>query len=245
MTDRSSLLDVVRSEALKMRTTPVSWGFLTALVALTALNTSLSLADPVTNLSTNEGVRHVFTAGRDFAVLFVALGAVGAASEFRHNTAVPTFLATPMRHRVLIAKTLVHASFGTVIAVGMVGLQMAIALPWIASTAGAVSPWSAAVAEPAITTMFSAAAYAALGVALGTLVRNQLVALVVTAGWFAVAENALAAAAPGLSRFLPGGLFSGTDTTDLLAAPVAVALLAAYVLVLSSIAAKTTLRQDI
>ena len=37
--------------------------------------------------------------GRDFMILFVALGAVGAAGEFRHGTAIPTFPATPVRGR--------------------------------------------------------------------------------------------------------------------------------------------------
>ena len=50
----------------------------------------------------------------------------------------------------------------------------------------------------------------------------------VTFGWFAVAENALATITPGISRFLPGGVLSGTDQTDLLAAPAAIALLGAY-----------------
>ena len=69
--------------------------------------------------------------------------------------------------------------------------------------------------------------------------------LAVTFGWFAVAENALASVAPDVSRFLPGGLFSGTDQTDLLAVPLALALLAGYAVLLSVTAARTTLRADI
>jgi ABC-2 type transport system permease protein len=236
---------VLRSELLKTRTSPATWGFAAVIVLLTALNTSLSLGDPLTQVATDAGVRHIFTAGRDFAVLFIALGAIGAAGEFRHHTAVPTFLITPARSRVLTAKTLVHACSGLLIALTCVAVQMAIALPWLASTGHAVESWDATVAEPAITAVLAGLAYASLGVALGSLLRNQVVALVVTFGWFAVAENALATITPGISRFLPGGVLSGTDQSDPLAAPAAIALLGAYALALCAIAGRTTLRRDI
>ena len=241
----SAFANVLRSELLKTRTSPATWGFASVIVLLTALNTSLTLGDPLTQIATDAGVRHIFTAGRDFAVLFIALGAIGAAGEFRHQTAVPTFLTTPARSRVLAAKTLAHACAGLLVALTCVAVQMALALPWLASNGQAVHPWDAAVAEPVITAVLAGLAYTSLGVALGTLLRNQVIALVVTFGWFAVAENALATITPGLSRFLPGGVLSGTDQTDLLAAPTAVALLGAYALSLCVIAARTTLRRDI
>ena len=237
--------NVLRSELLKTRTTPATWGFAAVIVLLTALNTSLSLSDPLTPIATDAGVRHTFTAGRDFAVLFIALGAIGAAGEFRHQTAVSTFLTTPARPRVLAAKTLAYACAGLMIALACVAVQIALALPWLASTGQTVHPWDAAVAEPAITAVLAGLAYTSLGVALGTLLRNQVVALVVTFGWFAVAENALSAITPSVSRFLPGGVLSGTDHTDLLATPVAIAILAAYALTLCVIAGRTTLRRDI
>ena len=241
----SAFADVLRSELLKTRTSPATWGFAAVIVLLTALNTSLTLGDPLTRIDTDAGVRHIFTAGRDFAVLFIALGAIGAAGEFRHQTAVPTFLTTPARSRVLTAKALAHACAGLLVALACVAVQMSLALPWLASNRQPVHPWDAAVAEPALTAVLAGVAYTSLGVALGTLLRNQVVALVVTFGWFAVAENALATITPGISRFLPGGVLSGTDQTDLLAAPVAIALLGAYALSLCVIAARTTLRRDI
>ena len=173
--------------------------------------------------------------------------AVGAAGEFRHGTAVPTFLATPARWRVLAAKLAAHLGLGAIVAAAYVAVEMAIALPWIAGHATGVTPWSATVLEPAIGSILSGAAYCALGVAVGMLVRNQIVALAVTLGWFAVAEAALATFTPEVSRFLPGGLFSGVDNqaAHLLPLPVAAAVLAAYVAGLSLVAAGTTLRRDI
>ena len=91
------------------------------------------------------------------------------------------------------------------------------------------------------------AGYAGLGVAIGLLVRNQLVALMVAIGWFTVAENALAILVPDVSRYLPGGALSGVDTHGLHLLPLyaALPLLAAWVLAISTLALRTTLRRDI
>ena len=160
---------------------------------------------------------------------------------------MPTFLTTPARSRVLAAKLAAHLGLGALVAVACVAVQMALALPWLAAKRPGVTPWSAAVAEPAITAVLAGPAYTSLGVALGMLVRNQVVALAVTFGWFAVAENALATITPGISRYLPGGVFSGADnpTANLLPLPIAAALLTAYVVGLSVLATRTTLRHDI
>jgi ABC-2 type transport system permease protein len=247
MTTTARTRALLASEARKAASTPVTYGFLAAILAFTALNTSLSLSDTTAGLDTAAGVRHVFSAGRDFLFLFIALGAVGAAGEFRHGTAVPTFLATPARWRVLGAKLAAHLGLGAIVAAACVAVEMAIALPWIDAQGTGVTPWSATVLEPAIGSILSGAAYCSLGVAVGMLARNQIVALAVTLGWFAVAEAALATFTPEVSRFLPGGLFSGVDNqaAHLLPLPVAAAVLAAYVAGLSLLAAGTTLRRDI
>ena len=236
---------LIRSELLKARSMPGTWCFLAVIVLMTALNTTLVLSDPEIDHATGAGVRSVFTAGRDFVVLFVALGAVAAATEFRHGTATRAFLNTPARHRVLVAKAAAFALVGMAIALIGVGIQLAIALPWLAENADAVTVLDAAVIEPAAASVLSGLLYAALGVALGTLLRNQVLAAGVAFGWFAVVENALAAFAPDVSRYLPGGLLSGTAADGLLVAPVALALLAAYAAALTVVTAATTLRRDV
>jgi ABC-2 type transport system permease protein len=247
MTTAARTLGLLASEARKAASTPVTYGFLAAILGFTALNTSLSLTDTTAGLDTADGVRHVVSAGRDFLFLFIALGAVGAAGEFRHATAVPTFLATPARWHVLAAKLAANLGLGAIVAAACVAAQMAIALPWIDAQATGVTPWSATVLEPAISSILCGAAYCALGVAVGMLVRNQIVALAITLGWFAVVEGALASFMPDVSRFLPGGLFSGADNpaTTLLPLPIAAAVLAVYVAGLSVLTARTTLRHDI
>jgi hypothetical protein len=237
---------VLRSEALKLAT-PVTYGLLAAILALTALNSTLPLSDPHANLAVVDTVRHALSGGRDFIVLFVALGAVGAAGEFRHGTAIPTFLATPIRHRVVWAKVSIYVAIGLLAAAVAASLQLAIVLPWAAANGHSLGPWSPDVVEPVAVSVVSGGCYAALGVGVGLLVRNQLVALMVAIGWFTVAETAIAILLPGVSRLLPGGAFSGVDTNGLHLLPLyaAVPLIAAWVIAVGSLALRTTLRRDI
>src|SRR4051812_10567734 len=231
MTTTARTRGLLASQPRKQAGTPGPSGFPAAILPSPAPTPSRSPSDATAALDTAAGVRHVFSAGRDFLFLFIALGAVGAAGEFRHGTAVPTFLATPARWRVLVAKLAAHLGLGAIVAAACVAVETAIALPWIDAQGTGVTPWSATVLEPAIGSILSGAAYCSLGVAVGMLVRNQIVALAVTLGWFAVAEAALATFTPAVSRFLPGGLFSGADNpaAHLLPLPIPATAPAAYV----------------
>ena len=246
-TGRPAIGGLLRSEALKAATMPATYGLLAAILAMTAINTALPLSDLHANLAVGHTVRHALGGGRDFIVLFVALGAVGAATEFRHGTAIPTFLATPRRPRLMRAKIAVYLALGLLAALAAAVVQLAIVLPWAAANGHALGPWSPAVLDPVLAGCAAGACYAALGVAIGMLVRNQLVALMIAIGWFTVAENALAILLPGVSRFLPGGALSGVDTHGLHLLPMyaAVPLLAAWVLAIGTLALRTTLRKDI
>ena len=126
-------------------------------------------------------------------------------------------------------------------------LQLAIVLPWAAANDHTLAPWDPDVVEPLVASVVAGASYAALGVGVGLLVRNQLVAVVVALGWFTVAESALAVFLPGVSRFLPGGAFSGVDTDGVRLLPLAAAvpLVVAWVIAISVFALRTTLRRDI
>jgi len=238
---------LLRSEALKAATMPATYGLLAAILAMTALNTALPLSDLHANLAVLRTVHHALSGGRDFTVLFVALGAVGAAGEFRHGTAIPTFLATPRRPRLMGAKIAIYLALGLLAALAAGIVQLAIVLPWAAANGHALGPWDPAVLDPMLASAAAGAGYAALGVTIGLLVRNQLVALMIAIGWFTVAENALAILAPDLSRFLPGGALSGVDTARLHLLPLyaAIPLLAVWVIAISTLALHTTLRRDI
>jgi ABC-2 type transport system permease protein len=106
--------------------------------------------------------------------IFAAVaGIVGAAGEFRHHTAATTYLLTPARGRVLLAKLALG---------GLIGVLYAVAAAAVGVPAGMVG--TGRLADPALVLglvaigMLVGALWAAIGGALGTAIGNQVGALV-------------------------------------------------------------------
>ena len=199
---------LLRAELLKLRTTRT-------FLALTgvAVGTSVLICALVSLLSepTEESVlTDVFTA--DTSVLFIpVLAIVGITGEWRHRTITSSLLAAPDRLRFLAAKTLAFAAAGLVlsllisIALAVVGMTILTARDLPTPDAGELLVQIARNAE-------LGALLAALGVALGSLVRNQPVAIVGVLLLSLVIEPTLLALAPDVGRFGPfGGLAGGVQ----------------------------------
>lgn len=140
--------------------------------------------------------------------LALILGVVGATAEYRYGTIDHTYLISPLRHRVLVAKLLVHALIGGLvglvafgIAVGSTNLAVSEKSHATVSTAGILEIGGATIAAFSI--------YAMLGVAFGSLVRNQLVGVAATFGWIFIFERLLVVFTPDLGKWLPGGAVNG------------------------------------
>jgi ABC-2 type transport system permease protein len=130
-------------------------------------------------------------------------GIMIAAGEYRHGTVADTFLTTPRRHRVVLAKLAVSAAVG--LGMGLItavaGLATANALFHVGGDTfpmGDREVWLILAGTLAYTTLF-----AVLGVALGTLIRNQVLAVAVALGWIGVVEHILISLAPAVGRWLP------------------------------------------
>lgn len=83
---------------------------------------------------------------------------------------------------------------------------------------------------------------------IGAVLRSQVAALASIFLWLFVVENLLIDSVPTISRYLPGALaraLTGAESTVLLAAPVAFALLAAYAVVFTATGWQTIKRRDI
>jgi hypothetical protein len=203
---------LVLAEALKLVTTR-RWLWLgLAAVGVTALFTGLAIAfadhpDTFTLPFTSAaGQRTLFGIGNSAAPFAAVLGAVGLTTEFRHRTATATFLATPSRGRVVGAKAAVHALAGVVYALVCIAVNVAIVGPWLA--VGGIdlvlAPGEFAATFAGVVT--SVAMFGAIGVAVGSLVRDQVAATTGLLVWLFVIENVVTAI-PALHTwtvYLPG-----------------------------------------
>jgi hypothetical protein len=107
-----------------------------ALLALTAPYASLAIAfgdtpdNPTPPLTSPGGQRTLFSVGQGAGTLLAVLAAIGLTGEFRHQTTT-TFLATPHRGRVVLAKLITYALVGVGYALACIAVTIAIALPWL------------------------------------------------------------------------------------------------------------------
>ena len=145
--------------------------------------------------------------GYVFPVLF---GALATTAEFRSQTLTPTFLAVPRRGVVLLAKLLALAGIGVVYGaaalVGSVGAGAGV----LALLGG-----DPMLDSPETWTLFgriliAMGLWAVIGVALGTLVRSQVAAIVIVLAFTQFLEPILRFAASAwewtahVGKFLPG-----------------------------------------
>ena len=140
--------------------------------------------------------------------LALILGVVGATAEYRYGTVDHTYLISPKRSRVLISKLFIHGVIGA-----LVGL-MSFGIAYIATTLAVSGKTHAQVSTTSLleiggATIAAFSIYAMLGVAFGSLVRNQLVGVAATFGWIFIFERLLVVFTPDLGKWLPGGAVNG------------------------------------
>lgn len=190
-------MNLVRSELLKIRTTSTWWllalGAFAAVVLAFAFNawiadTSLSGDASSVGLSPEEAAAqndpagqaaNLYTSGQYFGLLFVMLiGILMVTNEFFHQTATTTFLSTPRRTSViaskLVAASLVGLAFWLVTTVvDLVGGAIFLTLNDYGTQLG---EWE--VHRALLLNLLAYAIWTVLGVGLGTLITNQLGAVV-------------------------------------------------------------------
>ena len=258
---------LIRVELLKLRTTRLGYGLLAAAAGLTVLFSVLEASragsgQAVAPLYTAAGFNAVVTGGTFALLLAAVLGVTVSSGEFRHATATQTYLATPRRGRVLAAKAAAAACAGAVF--GLVGYVIAAGtgLIYVAARGYHVPVGDATLARYAIGHVVAAALLAAVGVGLGSLIRSQLAAVIGVLVWAIVIESLLGGLFNSVQPDLPytaattlagsslgGAAFGPAHDAATTAAPLpfaaAMALIAGVALLLSVIAARTTVARDV
>ncbi|MEV4512344.1 ABC transporter permease subunit [Dactylosporangium sp. NPDC049525] len=222
---------MLRSELTKLTTTRAPWLLLAAAQVVVILGVA-GAGDAV------KGVGHVGLA----SLFALVLGIMAVAGEYRHRTVTDTYLTTPHRGRVVAAKLVVHAGAG--LGFGLVGAAVAL------GTTAALQrfEWSDQLARTIVGAIGWNTAFAAIGVGVGALIRNQVAAIAAALAWLALVEGVVAELiGRDAARWLPftagaalGNLPLDVDLSQLAAASV----LAAYAVALTVLAIATTLRRD-
>ncbi len=204
---------LVLGELKKLFTTRLWLWLLLGAIAMTAMFMSFTIAfdgtegNPQPPLSTPEGQRNLFGIAASSGVFALILGIIAMTGEFRHQTVTPTFLATPRRGRVVIAKLVTYALVGVGYGLVVVAFAIALALPWLAAKNIDISLTANGLPGSLGGTLAGVAVYAVLGVGIGALVRNQIAAVVGALVYLFVIE-AFASALPPIRdyyQYLPGG----------------------------------------
>jgi ABC-type transport system involved in multi-copper enzyme maturation permease subunit len=242
----------LRAELLKQRTSGTALGLFAAMLGLVALAVLLHGLVPAGNLDSSSEQLMVLGRGEFLGALFAALlGALSITSEFRHGTIRPTLLVAPRRERVIAAKvwasTLIGAAFG------LVGSALAAAIGTGTLRARGIDVQldSGDYALLLAGGTAAAALWAAIGVGVGAVVRNQVPTLIGICAWLLFVEGLLVGDVTGVGdvgRFAPGALgeaISGQDPDTLLAPAVGLVLLALYAATAALIGALATNRRDV
>ncbi len=190
---------LLRAELLKLRTTRTFVALVGAALALSLL--VVVLVSILDDNFTKEGVRDLFTA--DFTGMFITLlGVIGMAGEWRHRTITSTVLAAPDRIKLLTAKVIAYAGAGAVLSL-IVTLTIMLVGTIILSSRDIDTVAVSDLLDTLWRNLLVAALVGALGVGIGALVRNQVVAIIGVLVLGFVVEPALFGLAPDVARFGP------------------------------------------
>jgi ABC-2 type transport system permease protein len=260
---------LVRVELVKLRTVRLTYGLILTVAALTGLfaviessvagKTSGTYA--VASLTTAAGQTTVTTLTSWSMILAAVLGLIVASGEFRHASATLTYLATPDRKRVLLAKLVAAAFVGAIF--GLVAATVSTGFG-LAFTAGRGDPIVLGVATMlghAAGAMVGAALMAMIGVGIGSLIRSQLVGIIAIFIWALVVESLIGGLFTSIRPYLPytasttiagiklgGAAFGPAHTVkggSALPLAAAAILLVGVAALISVVAARTTIRSDV
>jgi ABC-2 type transport system permease protein len=260
-------LGLVRSELTKILTTRLWWGLLIGVVLFAGLQAAASAAfagvDPGAGQPTTPGLddagslRGVYAAAAFSGAYIFALviGVTGMTSEHRYETATPTFLATPRRVRVVVAKAVAHLVVGVgygLVAVLTAFLAGGLVILLRGHDLGLTSPglWRAVALA-----VLAVALWTLVGIGIGTLIRNQVAALLVAVAVTFLVEPLVslglyAADLDAVGKFLPSTASSAVTSPpsvygELLPWWAGALVLGAYAALFAAVGVWLSVRRDV
>ena len=207
--------------------------------------------------NTPEGINAVFANASGGYLFALIMGILIMTNEFRHGTAVGTFLVTPKRSTVLVAKLIAAAIAGLVVQI----FSFLVAISAGVIALGFYEP-HAPVTSELLWKIFRASVLSGIvlgivGVGLGALVKNQIAAVTGAVIWTLIVEGLVVAFVESIGKYLPAGAITGLVDLDFgandfnfsienyLSPLPATLVLLGYAAMFSLVAMRTTLRRDL
>lgn len=246
------MISLLNAELLKLRTTRTFAGVVGISIVTSLLITVLvaALTEP-----TEQSVLFDVYASDTSSFFILVLAVIGISGEWRHRTITSSLLAAPDRPRFLVAKCVAFVAAGVILSL-LIAVSVAAIGTTILSIRGMPLPEASALTELIVRNLAVAAALAALGVAFGALIRNQVAAVVALLVIMFVVEPLLVALAPTVGRFAPLSVLpiaaaglppeeTGLGGIDMLGATTATLVLVAWIAAALAASAAMLVRRDL
>jgi hypothetical protein len=196
---------LIRGELLKIRTTNAWWLFGIGIVAFTGIALLVNClqadyflnqeAPDVTGMSPEDAAEtqrsfaaqsqviaqaaNIYTSGQFFGALFILLlGMLLITNEFYHQTATATFLTTPHRTAVVVAKLITGMAFAALFWVIITVMDLVVGILFLRYEKVPISLDQWEVQRAILFNLVVFMLWAILGVGFGALIRNQVGAVV-------------------------------------------------------------------
>jgi ABC-2 type transport system permease protein len=184
---------LLHSEWIKLWTTRTTWVMLG--IGLFCEGLFAGLIVGLVPFEDLDGVDEIITGTGLLMTLMLVLGVLIITTEFRHGTTGSTFLASPRRWPVLVAKLAAAVLVGLLAGLLFVAVNGGIALPLYTDRGGTL-PATGDLAEVYAGVVVSFSLLCAFGLGIGAIVRNQVGAIIAAIAFFFVIS--------GLPYLLPG-----------------------------------------
>jgi ABC-2 type transport system permease protein len=180
---------VLRAEFRRISTTKLWWIVLICIFVLSAGYAALpaavallqSRAGVASSPFTDPGIiRSIYNGGNVLSrILAMVVGIVAVGSDYRYGTLAASYLATPRRVRLLLGKAEALLIFGVIYGITSVAAGMLVSVPFVLAQGGTFLLDEPATWRSLILGVCSIALWTLIGMGIGILIKNMLVALVV------------------------------------------------------------------
>ena len=257
-------MSLLNSEWRKLVYVRAHWGLLVGAVVLAGFGTAVTPIILDSNSATfglaldqQTAVDSVYANAISSYIFAIIIGIMLMSGEFRHGTAVATFLTAPKRGTLLANKLGIAAIGGALVMVISTGAGIAAGWVTLSFFENVAEPSSGVFVNTMIAAVVSGSILGIVGVAIGTLIRNQMLAITGSLIYLFVVDPILLTLVPEAGKWLPSGLITamlaldiqapefGIDTANYLPPLTATLVLLGYGVVFGVVAIATSLRRDI